>query len=129
MLLKIDNSFNHNSSAKAVKRLPVFLVLFLVIFPLFVAAVYTSLESFHDLHKFTLSRKEAVASLAATILKEKFDRVIDVGTSLSTRVQFQIIVKKLVEEAGGSITVDSKIGEGTTFSIFLPLAGKNGIIR
>ncbi len=32
------------------------------------------------------------------------------------------IVKKFVEEAGGSIVVDSKVGEGTTFSIFLPVA-------
>jgi PAS domain S-box-containing protein len=34
-----------------------------------------------------------VANLAAIVLKEKFDRIIDVGTSLATRVQF----RKLIE--------------------------------
>ncbi len=32
--------------------------------------------------------------------------------------------KKFVEEAGGRITADSKVGEGTTFTVFLPVAEK-----
>ena len=50
-------------------------------------------QTFNELDEFTLSRREAIASLAATTLKEKFDRIIDVGISLSTRVQFQKLVE------------------------------------
>ncbi|OGC81072.1 hypothetical protein A2943_02055 [Candidatus Adlerbacteria bacterium RIFCSPLOWO2_01_FULL_51_16] len=40
-----------------------------------------------------LSRREAIASLAAVTLKERTDRVIDVGISLATRVQFQKLIE------------------------------------
>lgn len=93
MSLKTNNFSINHSSAKAVKHLPVFLVLFLVISSLLSAAIYTSLGMFRDLHEFTLSRRETMAFLASTTLKEKLDRVIDVGISLSTRVQFQKLVE------------------------------------
>jgi signal transduction histidine kinase len=32
------------------------------------------------------------------------------------------IVKKFVEELGGKVSVESKIGEGTVFTVYLPLA-------
>lgn len=93
MFSKTENSFNHKSSEKKVRRLPIFLVLLLVIFPLIIAAVYTSFNLYYDLHDFTLSRRQAVAFLTAALMKEKLDRVIDVGVSLSTRVQFQNLVE------------------------------------
>lgn len=71
----------------------VLLALFFVLSPLLIAAVYTSLELFRDLHNVTLSRRQTVAFLVAATLKEKLDRVIDVGVSLSTRVQFQKLVE------------------------------------
>jgi len=52
-----------------------------------------SFQTFRELHDFTLSRREAIASLAATTIKEKFDKVVDVGISLSTRAQFQKLVE------------------------------------
>jgi len=32
------------------------------------------------------------------------------------------IIKDIIERFGGRITVESKLGEGTTFHVFLPLA-------
>lgn len=93
MSSKAANSLNHNSSLKTAKKLPAFLVLFLVISPLLIAAFYTSFELFRDLHNFTLSRRQAIAFLAASTLKERLDRVTDVGVSLSTRVRFQKLVE------------------------------------
>ncbi len=93
MFSKTNNTSLNNSSNGTVKHLSVFLVLGLVIFPLLVVASYTILQTFRDLHNFTLSRRQAVAFLAATLMKEKLDGIIDVGISLSTRVQFQKLVE------------------------------------
>jgi signal transduction histidine kinase len=38
-------------------------------------------------------------------------------------------VKKITESHGGKIWVDSKLGEGSTFSIYLPHAGPNEKIQ
>lgn len=37
------------------------------------------------------------------------------------------IVKRIVENAGGSIDIESKAGEGTTFRIYLP--AENLLVR
>ena len=34
------------------------------------------------------------------------------------------IVKRVIEGSGGAVTVDSRLGEGTTFRAKLPLAGE-----
>ena len=88
----MSSKTNNQPSAKTAKRLPLFLILFLVIFPLFIIAFYTSVQTFRDLHNFTLSRRQAIAYLAAVTVKEKIDRVIDVGVSLAIRVQFQKLI-------------------------------------
>ena len=89
----MENHHNYDTSRKPARQLPIFLVLSLIIFPLLLAALYMSFQTFRELHDFTLSRREAIASLAATMVKEKFDKGIDVGISLSTRVQFQKFVE------------------------------------
>lgn len=75
-----------------VKRLPLVLVLLLVLSPLLVAAAFTSFQTFRDLNDFTLSKRGTIAFLAATTLKERLDRVIDVGISFATRVQFRNLI-------------------------------------
>lgn len=68
--------------------------------------------------------------------------VADTGTGMSDDIQARIfeplfttkgpghgtglglsVVKRIVDEHGGSIRVESKVGKGTAFHIFLPLAG------
>jgi signal transduction histidine kinase len=36
------------------------------------------------------------------------------------------IVKEIVELQGGQVTVESEVGKGTTFTVWLPLAVQNG---
>ncbi|TSC55429.1 MAG: Multi-sensor signal transduction histidine kinase [Parcubacteria group bacterium Gr01-1014_18] len=93
MLSETGKSPNHNATKKATWHWPIFAVLSLIILPLILAAFYVSFQTFRELHNFTLSRREGFASLAAIMIKEKFDRVIDVGISLSTRVRFQELVE------------------------------------
>jgi PAS domain S-box-containing protein len=55
-------------------------------------AVYSYREINDELTAVTLSRREAVAQLAATVLAEKFERLVDVAVSLATRVRFRELV-------------------------------------
>lgn len=51
---------------------------------------YRSIE--HELTNNALAARSAIAQLAAATLSEKFNRVIDVGVSLATRVQFRELI-------------------------------------
>lgn len=56
----------------------------------FVAVTYFSyIKIDRSLDNLILARRESLAHLAGLTLKEKFDRIIDVGVSLSMRVQFR----------------------------------------
>jgi signal transduction histidine kinase len=69
--------------------------LFLVILsPVIVLATLTYLRTHEDSTAFALSQRQAIAYLAATTLKEKLDRLVDVSVSLASRVRF----RKLVSE-------------------------------
>lgn len=82
-----------HSSEKTAKQLPAFLILLFVLLPLLIIAVYTSLQTFRDLHQFTLSRRQTIAFLTAATTQERLEKIIDVGTSLATRVQFQKLIE------------------------------------
>ncbi len=62
--------------------------------PFILVTSFSYIKTNRDLTSFTLARRESVASLAALVLEEKFDRLIDIGVSFATRVQF----RKLVSE-------------------------------
>ena len=51
---------------------------------------YAALE--RELTDAALARRASLSALAATILSEKFERLIDIGVSLATRVRFQELV-------------------------------------
>ncbi|TAM45675.1 MAG: hypothetical protein EPN55_07660 [Gammaproteobacteria bacterium] len=55
-------------------------------------AAYSYREIHNELTAVALSRREAVAQLAAATLAEKFSRVVDVAVSLATRVRFRDLV-------------------------------------
>ncbi|MDP3779228.1 MAG: cache domain-containing protein [bacterium] len=84
---------SYHSIKKAISKLPASLLLFLVIFPLIIAAIYTSFKIFHDFNNAILSRRQALAFLAASVVKERLDRVVDIGISLSTRLQFRQLIE------------------------------------
>ena len=60
---------------------------------------YFTLE--RELTDTALARQAALAALAATILSEKFERLVDIGVSLATRVRFQelVVAERWVEAA------------------------------
>jgi len=59
-------------------------------------------------------------------LFEAFHRANNVGTIPGTGLGLAI-VQKCVEQHNGSITVNSAIGAGTTFTIILPVKGAKNI--
>lgn len=68
------------------------IVLLLVSTVIVGTAAYSYREIDNELTAVALSRREAVAHLAAVTLAEKFGRAMDVAISLSTRVRFQNLV-------------------------------------
>lgn len=70
------------------------LIIFFFILPLLIVASFSIFNSYKHLTDATLERRGTIAYLAASTMHERLDRIIDVGVSLSSRVQFQ----KLVEE-------------------------------
>ena len=63
----------------------------------FAAIVVTELYSYRaidrELTESALSRRASVSYLAAAVLSEKFDRLVDIGIALATRVRFRELVE------------------------------------
>lgn len=75
------------------KRWFIVLTIFLTFLsPLLLLASFSYITTYQDLTNFTLSRRQAIAYLAATTLKKDLDRLIDIGISLATRVRFRQLV-------------------------------------
>lgn len=66
----------------------------LIVAPVIGLSLFSYLQTKRQLTTITMSRREALAALSATIVAERFARVRDVGTSLVTRVQFQRLINE-----------------------------------
>ena len=76
------------------KRFLVSLLAFLFLLLPIIAVQYQDyLEAKNHYTELILSRAESVAEVATVVLKEKFERIIDVGLSLATRVQFRALIE------------------------------------
>jgi len=76
------------------------LILLVLILPLLLVAVVSYVTTERDLTGSAFSRRQTVAYLAAAIVKEKLDRITDIGISLATRVRFrQLVAAKKWTEA------------------------------
>ncbi len=81
-------------------------------------AVYSLYAIHSELTAGALSRRTALASLAAATLAEKFDRAVDVGVALATRVRFRDLVAagrwaeaaSILREAPADIPYIERIG-------------------
>jgi signal transduction histidine kinase len=51
-------------------------------------------QTYQDLTELTLSRRQSIAALAATVLKQRFERLTDIGVSLATRVRFRQLLNE-----------------------------------
>ena len=63
-----------------------------IVSPVLLIAAFAYFATYHDLTEFTLSRRQSIASLAATALEYKFDRLTDIGIALATRVRSRQLI-------------------------------------
>src|SRR5258706_4445076 len=70
------------------------IILALMIFAVIMMAKYSYRAIDGELTESVLSRRAAVSSLAAAVLAEKFDRLLDIGISLASRVRFRELVER-----------------------------------
>ncbi len=63
-----------------------------IISPVILIAAFSYIRAYRDLTDATLSRRQAIAYLTAATLKGNLDRLIDIGTSLATRVRFRQLI-------------------------------------
>ena len=82
-----------HATDRAYRRIRLIVVLSLTS-PVILFALLSYLRADRDLTNLTLSRRESVAYLAASMLAEKLDRLVDIGTSLATRRQFRVLIAK-----------------------------------
>jgi len=64
------------------------------VLPVILIAAFSYIRAHRDLTDSTLSRRQAIAYLAATALKGNFDRLLDIGISLATRVRFRQLISE-----------------------------------
>lgn len=67
------------------KRLPLPIILTLFVLPIVIVATYLIVREFNNQTTSALDRREVVANLGALLIHEKFNGIIDVGTSLVSR--------------------------------------------
>jgi signal transduction histidine kinase len=64
-----------------------------ILAPISLVGVFHVLKSYHDFTVVTLSERHMIASLAATTLHEKFERLTAIGIALATRVPFRRLIQ------------------------------------
>jgi len=64
-----------------------------IVAPIILVAAFNVLKSYHAFTAVTLSERHMIASLAATTLHEKVERLTAIGRSLATRVQFRHLMQ------------------------------------
>jgi signal transduction histidine kinase len=64
-----------------------------IVTPIIFVAAFSVLKSYHDLTMVTVSQRQMIASLAATTLHEKFERLTAIGVSLATQVRFRHLIQ------------------------------------
>lgn len=86
-------------------RLPALVVLIIV-----TVAVTISVQGYKlvydELAESALSRRASISYLSAALLTERFDRLVDVGTSLATRVRFRTLVQTSSWDEAGEILAE-----------------------
>jgi len=73
-------------------RFIILAILLAIISPVILISAFSYIRAYRDLTDATLSRRQAIAYLTAATLKGNLDRLIDIGTSLATRVRFRQLI-------------------------------------
>jgi signal transduction histidine kinase/DNA-binding response OmpR family regulator len=92
------NSYLSNANRK--HPLALLLIFFILLSPVLIIAAMSYLRAERDLTDSAFSRRQTIAYLAASVVREKLDRITDIGISLATRVRFrQLVAAKKWDEA------------------------------
>lgn len=103
-------------------------VLFLlIVLPAAAAAVLSAHRLEQAMRHEELERREALAVLSAAVLKERFDRLVDLGVSLATRVRFRDLVAAGAWEEAAAILESVSRDFPYVHRVFL--ADASGILR
>ncbi len=127
MLQKLIDGFINLLSRTPKFRWAIQLLAFLlIILPVVSFAIFSYVRDNERLTEAVVSRREAIAYLAAVNLKDQFDRLGDIGVSLATRVQF----RKLVEEEDweAAIKILEKVPADFPFIERVFLADTTGVL-
>lgn len=63
-----------------------------IVSPVLLIAVLAYVSTYQALTDAALSRRQSIASLASTVLEQRFERLTDLGVSFATRVRFRQLV-------------------------------------
>ncbi len=101
--------------------------LLITVVPLILVAFFSCTRLYHTITDAIFARRSAVVYLAATTIKEKLDRVKEVGVALATRVRFRQLVaeSKWVE----AVQIFKDVPENLPFIERIFLADLNGVLR
>lgn len=89
----IDRLINLSNLQKRKLFLRIFLFS-LFIFPIVIISLYSYVRINKELTNLVLEHRESVAYLASTTLKERFDRLVDIGVALASRVRFRQLISE-----------------------------------
>ncbi|HAT68124.1 MAG TPA: hypothetical protein DCS20_00715 [Candidatus Yonathbacteria bacterium] len=124
--MKYFTSFSRLKSYSK-KRLILFSTLLVVLLPICGIVFYSGVEEYKDHELLAISHREATASLAASLVKEKLDRVVDLGVSFSGRTIFrQSIEKGEWEHAVSSI---EEVTKKYPYISFITLYDPAGVLK
>src|SRR3989338_658950 len=110
----------------------------IILIPALTIGCFSYIRLHQVLTQATFERRQSIARLAASVLQEKFSRLIDTGVSLATRVQFRHLVSqgqweeaiKIFEEIPNNFSYIERIfltdPEGTLRADYPPLPSVRG---
>ena len=97
-----------------------------IVAPIILVAAFNVLKRYHDFTAVTLSERRMIASLAATTLHEKFERLAAIGISLATRVQFGRLIQ--AGQWDEAVDILGSVPEGFPFIERVFLADPHGTL-
>ncbi len=86
------------------RRFRIFFFLSLLL-PVLITASLSLVTTYRELTALTLSRRESIAYLAALSLREKFQRLRDLGTALGSRAQFRLFLKEKLNRLSSGLSL------------------------
>jgi len=83
--------FSRDEGKQRLVNLAVFLLL---LAPVLLIGAFSYQQAYRDLTSNTYARRQGLAYLAASTLKERLDRMTDIGVALATRVRFRQLISE-----------------------------------